>query len=84
MRRFLRHLRPALIGGVLVSLLAIGSVHAAPISDVSSFSGNQTIITFDEIPNKTQITTQFSGLGVPFTTESGFPFIARHATFGRD
>ena len=82
MRRLLRHLRPALIGGVLVSLLAIGSVHAAPIFDATSFSDNQTIITFDEVPINTPITTQFSGLGVTFSTEPGKQFTAKNSAFG--
>ena len=89
MRRPLRRWPPALFVGVLVSLLAIGSVYAAPISDVGSFSATETIITFNEMPDGTPmldgtpITTQFSGLGVTFTTLPGKEFTARTAPFGR-
>lgn len=55
----------ALLTGLVV--LAPGVARAAPLFDLSSFSGNETVLTFNELPNGTLIDNEYTALGVTFS-----------------
>ena len=52
----------------LLVFLTLPEVFASPVAiDISTFSGNETVITFDSIAHGEEITTQFTELGTTFS-----------------
>lgn len=52
----------------LLVLLTLPEVFASPVAiDISTFSGNETVISFDPIAHGEEIMTQFTGLGATFS-----------------
>jgi len=59
----MRLIKPLLIAVGLMALSSV-AVLAAVVTDRSAFSGDETVITFDDLGYDEAVTTQYTGLGV--------------------